>query len=399
MNSSGRLLIISRSLPFHLAGGMEHVAWDIARSAASGGCQVSVVTTRIPDRPARFTDSGVEVVAMQRARPGRYSSGFWQESRQWFREHASEYQAVLSVSAGGFGLLRERHRAPDVRFVLQAHGTSIGEIASKLRAPGLLRRLAAARNALWVGRDLLAYRKFDAIVAVGPRVEQQFRSPPISWFVSGDSVVGIDNGIDVSQFCPDPSVRTAIRTSFGWNDQDLVVGTACRLHPQKGVLQALRGFAAFAKSYPGTARYLVVGDGSDRLRLESEAKRLLPPNTCRFVGEVVRSDMPGLLNGMDVFLFTTFHMEVGLPLNVLEAQAVGLPLVVSDTLKTGPGMLSDAEGVNPGDPTSISGALAQTAETMRGNQQGARLSQLSNSRTLKVATSRYLEVLFNDGPR
>jgi len=53
----------------------------------------------------------------------------------------------------------------------------------------------------------------------------------------------------------------------------------------------------------------------------------------------VRSDVPAMLQAMDVFLFPS--LWEGLPLTVLEAQAAGLPCVISD-------VISDETDVVPG---------------------------------------------------
>ena len=48
----------------------------------------------------------------------------------------------------------------------------------------------------------------------------------------------------------------------------------------------------------------------------------------QFMG--VRSDVPNLLKQMDLFLFPSIYE--GLPLSVVEAEATGLPCVLSDTI-------------------------------------------------------------------
>ena len=44
----------------------------------------------------------------------------------------------------------------------------------------------------------------------------------------------------------------------------------------------------------------------------------------------VRSDIPYLLSAMDVFVFPSFYE--GMPNTVIEAQATGLPCIISDTI-------------------------------------------------------------------
>ena len=73
MSENRRILILSRSLPFHAAGGMEHVAWDLSRALVRAGQVVTVLTTSIPGRPPTFSEDGVGVVTAPGTAPGRYS--------------------------------------------------------------------------------------------------------------------------------------------------------------------------------------------------------------------------------------------------------------------------------------------------------------------------------------
>ena len=340
MSSKRSVLMVSRSLPFHRTGGMEFVAWDLARALAGADARVSFLTTRIPGRPAQFEEEGVVVHSLQEAAPGRYSSDWWRHSGEWFRGREDRTDAVLSVSAGAYALLPgSGSQRPDTRFVMQAHGTSMGEIRSALNGLSFRGWIRSGRSLVWLRRDLRAYPRFDRVVAVGPTVAVQLASPPLSRVLSSDRITVIENGIDTARFRPDASSRPRVREALSWSEDDLVVVTVCRLHSQKGVAEALRGFAEFAcrrRQKDRRVRWLVVGTGPARPSIEAEASRLLAPDEYRIVGEAERKDVPDFLNAADVFLFTTRHLE-GLPLDVLEAAATGVPLVLSRTLQDGMG--------------------------------------------------------------
>jgi glycosyltransferase involved in cell wall biosynthesis len=397
MSSKPSVLIVSRSLPFHRAGGMEFVAWDLARALAGAAAEVTVLTTRIPARPARFEEEGVVVHALKEADPGRYSGEWWRRSSEWFRSRDGKVDAVLSVSAGAYGLLPDRSRQPDTRFVMQAHGTSMGEIRSKLNTLSLSRWLGSGRNVAWLRRDLRAYPRFDRVVAVGPTVAAQLRAPPLSRVLPSERVLVIENGIDTERFRPDPSAGSEVRASLGWSADDLVVATVCRLHAQKGVAEALRGFAEFdrrRRQDAPRARWLVVGDGAARASIEAEASRLLPSDGYRIVGQVERNEIPAFLNAADVFLFTTRHLE-GLPLNVLEAAATGLALVLSRTLQDGVDLPGSTRFVDPSIADEIANALDQVLSIELACPE-ARTPALPDRYTLKRSAARYAEVLFGE---
>ena len=393
MSENRRILILSRSLPFHAAGGMEHVAWDLSRALVRAGQVVTVLTTSIPGRPPTFSEDGVGVVTAPGTAPGRYSRPFWDFTRDWFRREGSDVGAVLSVSAGAYGLLGEREHHPEVRFLMQAHGTSVGEIQARWSGPGIRKRIASVRNVAWLSRDLRAYRRFDYIVAVGPRVEAQLGGWPLRTVTRGERVTRIDNGIDTDLFRPDGGSSPRTREDLGWKAGDVGVITVSRLHGLKGVREAMHGFARFASSRHGKARLLVVGDGPERGSLEAEARRVLPRGSFSIFGEARRRDVARLLNASDVFLFTGLRAEVGLPLNVLEAAATGLPLVLSEAVCRDLEPPVEAECVSPHDATDVAAALARAVDGPCGRSPEERISRLPAGRTLSEVAARYAELL------
>jgi glycosyltransferase involved in cell wall biosynthesis len=76
-------------------------------------------------------------------------------------------------------------------------------------------------------------------------------------------------------------------------------------------------------------KLLLVGDGELREQIEVEAKRKGIYENIRFVG--IRNDIPIMLQSMDVFVFPSIYEGLGLVL--LEAQASGLPCLVSEAIQ------------------------------------------------------------------
>lgn len=76
-------------------------------------------------------------------------------------------------------------------------------------------------------------------------------------------------------------------------------------------------------------KLLLVGDGDLRSQIEATAKQKGIHDNIRFVG--IRNDIPTILHGMDVFVFPSIYEGLGLVL--LEAQASGLPCVVSEAIQ------------------------------------------------------------------
>jgi glycosyltransferase involved in cell wall biosynthesis len=136
--------------------------------------------------------------------------------------------------------------------------------------------------------------------------------------------VVVPNGIELGPV-PGPAARAAARARLGLADSDLVLGIVARLSPEKAHEVLLRAFATVAAGRP-QLRLVMVGGGEREAALRAEVAALGLDERVRFAG--VRSDVPELLAGFDVSCLSSMHE--GAPLTVLEAMAVGLPVMSTD---------------------------------------------------------------------
>lgn len=376
-----KILIVTRSLPHHQIGGMEAVAWDLARAFAGEGEDVVVLTTPVSGRPETFEEEGV-VVRTISAPPARYSRQWWRETRRLYRsELEGAFDVILSVSAGARSMVKERAaRGRRPFFFLQAHGTAWGELKSKLRLRRPLPAIKAIRNlvALWSDR---AYRGFDGVVAVGGKVAADLAAFPTSTIIGGLPVTKIENGIDEQRFGFRLTDRERIRAQHGLDPDQHVVISASRLHPQKGVVEGLEGFAKAAKS-DDRLRMLIAGEGPSEQHLRERADALGIADKVTFAGALSREEMPAYLSAADVFLFPTKRIE-GLPMNLLEALANGLPLVISPEL----GSDWPQSYVAPASDTALLGSRILEAVGQRAHK-----SLLPERRTLRYCAAAYLDL-------
>lgn len=133
----------------------------------------------------------------------------------------------------------------------------------------------------------------------------------------------IPNGIDVDRFCPRPA-DAALRQSLGIPTGAPVAGIVAALRPEKNHEMFLQ-VAALLRREAGECRFLVIGDGPQRARLETLARESSIADVVHFLGS--RNDVPGLLPLVDVLLLTS-HMEAN-PVSILEAMACGKPVVAT----------------------------------------------------------------------
>jgi L-malate glycosyltransferase len=132
----------------------------------------------------------------------------------------------------------------------------------------------------------------------------------------------IENGIDPERYHAPADPRQAKR-AIGLDPNRRHVGCVARFHPVKDHRTLLTGFAQVTTP---DVDLVLAGDGPLRPDLESLARQLGVANRVIFLG--VRSDVPAVLQALDVFAMTSLSEAASLTL--LEAMASARPVVVTD---------------------------------------------------------------------
>jgi len=136
----------------------------------------------------------------------------------------------------------------------------------------------------------------------------------------------IPNGIDIERFRFNDEVRKKICKDLGIEDK-LVIGNVGRLCYQKNQEILLDIFAEVQTQNPESV-LLLVGEGELKVDLQQKAERLGIADKVIFYG--VTDKVQNLLWAMDVFVMPS-RFE-GLPVTAVEAQAAGLPCILSDRI-------------------------------------------------------------------
>jgi glycosyltransferase involved in cell wall biosynthesis len=157
-------------------------------------------------------------------------------------------------------------------------------------------------------------------------------------------------GIELDRY--QPQARTS---STGAPVEILAVG---RLSREKGQLMLLAAIAELRRR-GAAARLRLVGDGPLRDQLEGEARALGIEDIVTFSGSVGQDEMPALFRQADVFCQPSFGE--GIPVVLMEAMAVGLP-VVSTSVAGIPELVEHERAgllVPPGRPDLLADALSR----------------------------------------
>jgi glycosyltransferase involved in cell wall biosynthesis len=144
----------------------------------------------------------------------------------------------------------------------------------------------------------------------------------------------IPNGVDLHPFRE--HIEPYKRSELGFLPEDVVLIYTGRLGPEKNLHFLLRCFAGTAQAYDHV-NLVLVGDGPERDDLEDRIRHMKIASRVRFTGLVPYEEIHRYLAMADVFV-TASVTEVH-PLSVIEAMAVGLPILgidspgISDTIQ------------------------------------------------------------------
>lgn len=134
--------------------------------------------------------------------------------------------------------------------------------------------------------------------------------------------------------------------------------TVARLAPQKGLEHGLRAVHRLVAARPSLRiRHTILGGGPLEAELNLLAASLGLGEVVRFAGEADQAQVAEAMQGADLFLLPS--VDEILPLALMEAQAVGLPVVTTDVGGIREIVEDGVSGlvVGPGDPAALEAAL------------------------------------------
>ena len=140
------------------------------------------------------------------------------------------------------------------------------------------------------------------------------------------NVIQVNNAIDQNSFSYDSNLRKKTRKLLGMSIKDIVMINVGRVeYPknQKFLINLMVKLNKLEKKF----KLLLVGNGTDLEDLK-EYVRNKKINNIYFLGQ--RTDINNLLNASDLFLLPSFYE--GFPIVSVEAQATGLPCILSNTI-------------------------------------------------------------------
>ena len=304
-SKANRILLVMNSLG---RGGAETQLFHLAIALAEVGREVSILAVSKVDVDARpLHDVGVRVFALGaegRKAKMRKLPSMARFARGADAVHCTGWDATLwgrlaAVMARRPVVITE-HSDPNRTLQVTGQGAS--------RA-----RMIAVHNRVL---DRVTY----ASIAVAACQIGQLESEG----VRAESIVHIPNGVPVEALRR-ASLGGPTRSDLGIADDARVVIQVARFVTQKGQMSTLRAIADLREKGGDDLRLVFVGEGPGEAEVRREAARL-GAEWAVFLGQ--REDVAGLLRLADLCVLPS--SGEGLPMSLIEAVAIGIPIVATD---------------------------------------------------------------------
>lgn len=200
-------------------------------------------------------------------------------------------------------------------------------------------------------QEWLYKRKAKAILSVCDHSKRYL----IEKGVPSGKLTTIHNGIGEETIFGD---RGGLRSEFGFEDSDFVIGCASRLDPAKGLGCLIDAMPDIIDAVP-QAKLVIFGTGVSKQGLIDQCSRLKISHKVNLAG--YRADVPQLMNALDLFAFPTLAEchSIGL----LEAMRAGLPIVATNVGGNPESIIHGVSGllVGPGDVAALANAIIDCA--------------------------------------
>ncbi|MFQ7422648.1 MAG: glycosyltransferase family 1 protein [Anaerostipes sp.] len=147
-----------------------------------------------------------------------------------------------------------------------------------------------------------------------------------NWMFGKNKYHILYNAIDIEKYKYESKESIRLKDKLGLKNE-LVIGHVGRFNPQKNHKFLIDVYYECLKKNQNI-KLLLIGDGDGKEAIKRKVKKLGIEDKVLFMG--VRNDVEKFLQIMDIFVFPSCYEGLGIV--AVEAQAAGLPCVISDTI-------------------------------------------------------------------
>lgn len=260
----------------------------------------------VPLKQAEYSEGDNNIVRIPAKRKSPFSYAI--QIRRFFKQHAHEYSAIW-FNANSFSNITPLKLAAKYgiqKRIVHFHNTEV---------------LGNALNQLLTNIHRQTVNRI-ATIKIACSKEAGF----FAYGVNSDFKI-INNAFKLSDFTFNQINRNAVRKELGLSDSAFIIGTTGRLAKQKNQSFLIRLMPKI-RQINNKAHLVIAGEGELRNELCNLAHKYHVNKYVHFIG--ARKDIPRVLSAFDVFAFPSIFE--GLGVSLVEAQANGLPCVISEDI-------------------------------------------------------------------
>ncbi|HOA74349.1 MAG TPA: glycosyltransferase family 4 protein [Phycisphaerae bacterium] len=227
-----------------------------------------------------------------------------------------------------------RQIRPDIVHTHSSKAGIIGRFAARAaRVPIVVHTIHGMsfnRTQSWMEQSLYRFleqraaRITDCLVTVADAMIDQATEAGIA---PREKFRTVYSGMEVDWFSPDRYDRAAIRASWGFSDEHVVVGAIARLFRNKGYEKLIPAMADAARRNPAL-RFVWVGDGAQRTEYEEELEYRGLRDRTHLTGLVPPNEVARMAAGMDILVHAS--QWEGLPRAAVQALLMEVPVISFD---------------------------------------------------------------------
>jgi len=322
----------------YVAGGLEKFYFDLIDGLIGTGFKITLLTNHLEgleDRIRDFIDSSVQWIPYKNVTSTTLDYQIWKVHRVNYRRGASLVGSVIArlplhfASHVRLRSLFRGHPADIVHIINGGYPGAQGCItaASAARSAGIRYRIMSVqscpfprKNAFDKIMDRQLARDLNILVPNSRAAGQGLRL--LRGFPES-KIFPIQSGTPAPRFDPDAGVQ--MRAEIGLPAKSVMIGVVAALEPMKGHLVILKALREIKAEFP-QLHLIFVGEGVMRRQIEEFISHNDLEGRVTLLGH--RNDARRLTNAFDIVALPSF-LE-GLPIAILEAMALGKPIVATN---------------------------------------------------------------------
>jgi glycosyltransferase involved in cell wall biosynthesis len=283
------------------------------------------------------------------------------------------------------GIIRERKvdlvhsQGARANFYARAAANLAEKVAlvSTIASPVGEYNIGPLKKAAYLAFDRFCEASVDKFIAVAGHIERKLARDRR---IPAQKVARIYNGIESEKFIYAPAEEASFRAELNIGRDVFLVGAFCRLSREKGLsylVEAARKIRD-AESGPAAVKYLIAGEGELEKSLKAKVKSFGLDDDFIFTGFL--KDVRPALSAVDIMVLPS--LREGFPMSVLEAMAMGKPVVAFRIEGVDESVLDGVSGLLV--PSGDSGALAAAITNLHLNRD-KRLAMGASGKNLVTA--------------